>query len=46
MEGKTGWEGRVEMCFNQRWGVVGGNGWTLTNSHVVCNSLGYDITGK
>ena len=46
VEGKTGWEGRVETCFNQRWGVVGGNGWTLTNSHVVCNSLGYDITGK
>ena len=46
VEGETDWEGRVEMCVNGRWGTIGDSEWTLANSHVVCNSLGYDITGK
>ena len=46
MEGETEWEGRLEVCLNRRWGTVGGNEWTQTNSHVVCNALGYDITSK
>ena len=45
-EGETEWEGRLEVCINGRWGTVGGNEWTQINSHVVCNALGYDITGK
>ena len=46
MEGETEWEGRLEVCLSGRWGTVGGNEWTQTNSHVVCNALGYDITGR
>ena len=45
-EGETEWEGRLEVCLNGRWGTVGGNEWTQTNSHVICNALGYDITSK
>ena len=46
MEGKTEWEGRVEICLNRRWGTVGGSEWTEANSHVVCNLLGYNISGE
>ena len=46
MEGKEEWEGRLEVCYNKRWGTVSGDEWSLTNSHVVCNALGYNITSK
>ena len=45
VEGETEWEGRLEVCFSQRWGTVGNDGWTEVNSQVVCNNLGFDITG-
>ena len=41
MEGEEQWEGRVEICYNKRWGTVGGDNWTETNSDVVCRALGY-----
>ena len=44
--GVTKWEGRVEVCFDQRWYIVGGEEWSETNSHVMCNVLGYDIPGQ
>ena len=44
-EGQTEWEGRLELCLNQRWGTVGSNGQTAINSQVVCNALGYDFSG-
>jgi deleted-in-malignant-brain-tumors protein 1 len=46
MEGGSDFEGRVEMCLSSRWGTIGGNGWTQTNSDVVCNALGYEITNE
>ena len=46
MEGEEEWEGRLEVCYNGRWGNVGGDNWAQINSHVVCNTLGYDITGR
>ena len=45
MEGKDQYEGRLEVCYNGRWGTVGADEWTETNSRVVCNSLGYDYSG-
>ena len=45
-EGQTEWEGRLEVCLGQRWGTVGSDGWTETNSLVVCNALGYDFSGS
>ena len=46
MEGVGEWEGRLEVCYIGRWGTVSADGWTETNSRVVCNSLGYDISGE
>ena len=43
MEGESEWEGRVEVCFNQRWGTISSDGRTQANSHIVCNSLGYEL---
>ena len=43
--GETEWEGRLEVCINRRWGTVGNEGWSLVNSQVVCNSLGFDLAG-
>ena len=41
MEGRSEWEGRLEICLSQRWGTVGNDGWTDTNSQIVCSDLGY-----
>ena len=46
VDGATDVEGRVEICFSRRWGTISGNGWTLRESTVVCNDLGYEATGK
>ena len=46
MEGESQFEGRLEVCFNRRWGTFGSDGWTQTNTQVFCNSLGYDFFGK
>ena len=43
MEGEFEWEGRLEVCFGQRWGTISSDGWTEANSQVVCNDLGYDL---
>ena len=42
MEGEGEWEGRVEICFEGRWGTINSNGWTRANSEVACNDLGYE----
>ena len=44
VDGETEWEGRLEICFGQRWGTVSSDGWTEINSQVVCNSFGFDFT--
>ena len=46
MEGESEFEGRLEVCFNNRWGTVGSNEWTDINEQVICNDLGYDLSGK
>ena len=46
MEGKSEYEGRLEVCFNRRWGTFGSDGWTEINTQVVCNDLGYDLSGN
>ena len=47
MEGDNQLEGRLEVCYSGRWGTVGADEWTETNSRVVCNSLGYNYsTGR
>ena len=46
VDGEKKTEGRVEVCFSKRWGTIGGDGWTQTESNVICNDLGYEFTGK
>ena len=38
-------EGRVEVCFDQRWGTINGDGWTHTDTQVACRQLGYSTSG-
>ena len=38
-------EGRLEVCFNQRWTTVNGDGWTHSDTQVACRQLGYSASG-
>ena len=40
-DGVTEFEGRVEVCYNNRWGGVCGSSWGLTQATVVCRQLGH-----
>ena len=44
--GDSEWEGRLEVCFNQRWGTVNGDGWSSVDTQVTCRQLGYETSGK
>ena len=46
VDGEKETEGRVDVCFSKRWGTIGSDGWTETESNVICNDLGYEFTGK
>ena len=37
-------QGRVEFCYNGRWGTVNGENWTWREGAVVCRQLGHDMT--
>ena len=39
-------EGRLEVCFNQRWGTVNGDGWSSVDTQVSCRQLGYETNGE
>ncbi|XP_053475652.1 neurotrypsin isoform X1 [Ictalurus furcatus] len=39
--GAGGFEGRLEVHYQGRWGTVCDDGWTSTNTQVVCRQLGY-----
>ena len=34
-------EGRLEVCFNKRWGTINADGWTRTDTQVACKQLGF-----
>ena len=40
-DGVTEFEGRVEVCYNNRWGGVCGSSWGLPQATVVCRQLGH-----
>ena len=46
IHGDTEYDGLVEVCFNQRWGTVNGDGWSSVDAQVVCRQLGYSTEGK
>ena len=39
-------EGRLEVCFGERWGTIDGGRWTQTDTEVACRQLGYSTSGK
>ena len=39
--GSTSSQGRVEMCYNNIWGTICGDTWTINEAVVVCNGLGF-----
>ena len=43
VEGESEKEGRLEICFDHRWGTVSSDGWSETEAKVVCNDLGYEL---
>ena len=37
--------GALQVCFDQRWGTVSGDGWTAVDTQVACRQLGFNSTG-
>ena len=46
VDGRSAYEGQVEVCIGQRWGTVCNTGWSTEDAQVVCQQLGYPPTGS
>ena len=39
------YEGKVEICFNNLWGLIADSGWHQNDAEVLCLQLGYQAAG-
>ena len=39
-------EGRLDICYRQRWGTINGDGWSSSDTQVACRQLGFENAGK
>ena len=45
MNGTVANEGRVELCFNGRWGTICDDNWGNDDAAVVCRQMGFPEEG-
>ena len=45
-DGRTQYEGRVEVCINRIWGTVCDSHWDSKGAYAVCHQLGYEGINK
>ena len=43
--GTTANQGRVEICYDNQWGTVCDDSWSVIDARVVCRQLGYSPIG-
>ena len=43
MGSQWSYEGTVEICFDNLWGLIADAGWNSQNAQVVCRQLGYEV---
>ena len=46
MGGDSENDGVLQVCFNQRWGTINGDGWTTEDTQVACRQLGLNSAGS
>ena len=43
---KNDYEGKLQICFSQRWTAIIGDGWGISDTQVACKQLGYPPSGS